>query len=349
MTYETLAQLLLLFLLFISCARIFFLRSAREDPLSVLPGVCFILSILNLCAFGMGIFSILILLLSFFVYIWNVRAFLRFREHLIVDHYSVLFIVISLLNLVLVLLTAATVIYFRPVRTDLKKMGVEKSRTYYTGNFKDGFLPKENKVSLNPLILYHYKKENSPQKSAEKNGQSIIFFVPSPCASVLHYEPLLSKLAQDGFEVFAGDFSSFDDLWINRIADFRLLKRFVFCYNRLFNKNQYETYTQNAPSHFTKELYALLETVTVKEEDRIYFLYDSPTNLAVIDEGQNIQCFNLQTLKAYKNKGWGLIEETEPLLSYLLCGQKNTSLYVSSAITGELEQEIRQKAQKEKK
>lgn len=346
MTHETLGQLLLLFLLAISCGRVLFLHTAREDSLSVLPGAILLLSVLNICAFGLGIFSIAILFLAFFVFVWNVRARLRFKAHLIVDHYSALFISISLFNLVLVLAVSAAVIYCRPVKINIKKMGVTKTRTYYTGTFKDGFFETPQPLRTKSLIVYTYRKKESLSQKAKENGRQCIFFVPSECATVAHYEPILAKLAADGFDVFAADFSSRDDVWLNRLYDMRPFRRFIFCTNRLFRKNQYETDSKNAISHFTRELYALLEAVPTQQNDTLYVVSDSPVDIALLGKSTDPVSLNVYHLDSYKTKGWGVIEETEPILSYLVCGEKDTSLYISASMTGELEQQIRNAGKK---
>src|SRR5574344_1342521 len=88
MTDQTISELLVLFLLAIACARIFFHTQVKSDTLSVLPLVAFCVSILAIVAWGLSLIELVNLILSFFITLWNIRALLRLNAQLVIDHYG---------------------------------------------------------------------------------------------------------------------------------------------------------------------------------------------------------------------------------------------------------------------
>ena len=112
-----LGEWLILSLLFLNCIRIFFIKYGKVDVLTVLAPVCVILSVLQIVAWGIYLYSAVILFISIFCFFTNFRAFLRFKAGLLVDHYSAAFKIGEVMVLLLTLGVGALLVYFRPGNT----------------------------------------------------------------------------------------------------------------------------------------------------------------------------------------------------------------------------------------
>ena len=127
MTDQTISELLVLFLLAFSCARIFFHFQVRSDTLSILPLVSLIISVLNFFAWGISAVDLVVFLLAFFITIWNIRALLRLNAQLVIDHFGPLFTIVSIVNLVLVIAVGIIIFKYRPVPVNKQKEAVSET------------------------------------------------------------------------------------------------------------------------------------------------------------------------------------------------------------------------------
>ena len=167
MTSQTLSELLILFMLLISCSRIFFKRSAKTDALASLPIIAFLLSVINFWAWGINVQEILISMLSFFVMLWNMRALFRLSAKLVVDHYGPWFIFISSLNLVLILSVLVLIVAFKPVNFSKQKMPVTVNTIKYHGNFKEGFEEINQPFQKTSGKVWIFKEKEVPEKNKD--------------------------------------------------------------------------------------------------------------------------------------------------------------------------------------
>ena len=71
-------ELLILFLIFLNCARIFLLKFGKVDSLTVLAPVSLVLAFLHIIAWNAVVFSLSILAISLFCVLINFRSFLCF-------------------------------------------------------------------------------------------------------------------------------------------------------------------------------------------------------------------------------------------------------------------------------
>ena len=81
-------ELLIFVLLFITNFRVFFTRKPRRDPLTVVAPFTFLLSILQIIAWGVELLTVLGVVIAFLVLISNFHALFRYSEQLFIDRYS---------------------------------------------------------------------------------------------------------------------------------------------------------------------------------------------------------------------------------------------------------------------
>ena len=362
MPYKTLSELLVLLLLLLSCVRIFFIRNVRSDPISIVPLIALGCSVLSFAAFGLSVTGIVTFVLAFFVFVWNIRALLRLNDQLVIDHYGPWFIFISLVNLLLVLAAAAFVLYFRPVSTNLRTFGVQKTSFTASGNFDDGFSTAE--LSLRPQSAYVsvYRRASAAgagrasgstpeeaagddgETSAPSGGRRILVFVPGECATVETYEPFFVKLAHDGYTVYAADFYTGDSALFGSLLDSRPFRRFAACLIRLTDEKRYQRLTRGKVARLTRQYRALLDFTDLAEDDFVYLAGDTLIADALLDiqigfPGNVGGSFDISTIPGYPTPGWGPVEQTSPFLALLLGRPRDSSRYLSSRLAAALEAE----------
>ena len=81
-------ELLIFVLLFITNFRVFFAKKPRRDPLTVVAPFTFLLSILQIIAWGVELLTVLGFVIAFLVLISNFHALFRYSEQLYIDRYS---------------------------------------------------------------------------------------------------------------------------------------------------------------------------------------------------------------------------------------------------------------------
>ena len=353
MDSQLLSELTILFLLLLASARIFFKHSERKDPLSIVPFIALVCAVLNLAAWGVRVQELLLMCLSFWVFIWNFRALLRLNQSLIIDRHSPLFILISSVNCVLTLLITAFVVYFRPVTLDLAKEGVEKQTTRFCGNLTDGFTESTAAGTSNPSDILDALKEpktldltcyRSAEKAPDAAGtKGTIVFLPAECASVSLYEPFLVKLARDGYTVYSADFFSSDVLLNTDIPCPRETKRFLFVRGKLSNSTEYQAWCEEKKQDRFISMYETMETLIPADEKLIIVGDSLPKNLYTSLLWKNTRfarCFDIANISDYKTPGWGPVEQTDPLLAFILGFARDGARYTSNRTASVLEQTI---------
>ena len=104
-------ELLIFAMLMVTNLRVFFVRHVRRDPLVVLAPFTFILSILQIVAWGIDIVSAFAFILALLVLFSNFHAIFRYMESLYVDHYSALMKVWAVCTVSLSILAIAVLIF----------------------------------------------------------------------------------------------------------------------------------------------------------------------------------------------------------------------------------------------
>jgi hypothetical protein len=175
-----LGELLFLVLIILVCSRFLYIGRLQFDPLSVLAVLIWPTSLLLIFAYGFSTVSGIISIIAFFVMLWNLRSFIRFRQKLAFDHYSLWFIGTSILNILICVFLAVVLIINHPVPQKFRKNHIIKETVTYTGNFSDGFkksyVPFRKRNAI--LTRYYYHKEEIepvPQELIDKVKEQKIF------------------------------------------------------------------------------------------------------------------------------------------------------------------------------
>lgn len=324
------AELLIFVLLFLTNARILFTKRARRDSLVNLAPLSFILSILIIFAWNIDVFTILCLLLSLIVLLSNFHALLRFSSHLYIDHYSNLMKIWAHFTNILSLAALVFTIFFAPVETLPGKSGATNKLYKYDGSFKTGFYSAET-FSKTTCYFHEFKKTEdikNPEVKTEKDN--IIIFFPDKRGDTIAYEPFLNLLAAEGYTVYSADFYSSDCKWLHSVCDAKILRRFAMVCGSYFNNqtfmSQREFYTYNSTQEINAVLNILKDDFNLSE--KVFLVSDVMANTAIEDyfnsNSEKVAgIFNFDSILSYETKGYGCIEQTDPLLAYALGFKKD--------------------------
>lgn len=343
MTYETICQLFILALLGLSCARIFFAKNSRPDYLAVLPVISFIISILNLLAFGISVFGTLVMILAFFISSWNSNALSRLEHNLVLDGFSIFFTISSIIYLILVIVLSIFIVLLRPAKIDTKKYEVKITSQTLAGSFEEGFgeykSPKQNRSMF---IKKYVSKDESYNPF---NESRVIFFVPGELSKTDLYEPTLVKLAHDGYTVYSADFYSKDLPWFGNFLDQKFLRNFSMLYSKTKNLEAYTKATSQKTENFVKEVLAMINQISLSRSDKIFIVGDgeSLASYATIKSAAKNkvrETFDLSDIPSYSTPGYGPVESTNPLLAKRLGLERDGTFYMSSHIANLLEKSI---------
>lgn len=340
-----LGEWLILSLLFLNCIRIFFIKYGKVDVLTVLAPVCVILSVLQIVAWGVYLYSAVILFISIFCFFTNFRAFLRFKAGLLVDHYSAAFKIGEVLVLLLTLGVGALLVYFRPGNTRPSDYSAEIKKIRLSGDFTGGFsesLPFQ--LAQGEVILVQ------PADERNFNGQSIIVMADKS-ATAAEYMPLMLNFAGKGFKVFSGEFYARDMKWCHSGADFKFFRRSMLFHDRLFDLKQFEMQKQFFTFNIEKEFGAMLKFVkdeTLRDDgtfEPVYLVGDWMSGIALpefkADNADSVSGYALLTdFEEYQTPGFGFIQSTDPLLAYKMGLEKDLNFTAARTIAEKIEKQI---------
>ncbi len=350
-TYQTLSEMTILLLLILSCMRIFFIHGERRDSLAIVPVFSFVLSVLNIFAWGCSPQEVLVFIMAFSVFFWNFRALLRISDNLIIDHYGPLFILISAIHLVILIPLTAAVFQLRPVPVNIHKYKVKKTVEHLYGTMKDGYRSPVQSLENKPdmigkgIIITTYEPTNGVSKRK-------ILFVPGECTNTSIYEPFFVKLAHDGNTVISADFLS-NDSWYKQTAAFSpLLRRSTFLYMSIQKREEYAQWQEtDKDAFFEKQYRSLLKTVNPAKEEQVIVVGDGMSTQMYLDllkTEENIDtCIEMTTFTTYTTPGYGPVEQTDPLVALALGYKRDSSMYMSNHIAGILEDLIASSERKE--
>ena len=340
-----LSEWLILSLLFLNCIRIFFIKYGKVDVLTVLAPVCVILSVLQIVAWGIYLYSAVILFISIFCFFTNFRAFLRFKAGLLVDHYSAAFKIGEVMVLLLTLGVGALLVYFRPGNTRPSDYSAEIKKIRLSGDFTGGFsesLPFQ--FAQGEVILVQ------PADERNFNGQSIIVMADKS-ATAAEYMPLMLNFAGKGFKVFSGEFYARDMKWCHSGADFKFFRRSMLFHDRLFDLKQFEMQKQFFTFNIEKEFGAMLKLVkdeTLRDDgtfEPVYLVGDWMSGIALpefkADNADSVSGYALLTdFEEYQTPGFGFIQSTDPLLAYKMGLEKDLNFTAARTIAEKIEKQI---------
>lgn len=318
---------LILFLIFLNCSRIFFLKYGKIDSLTILAPICLLLSVIQIYSWNADIFSLLIFVISIFCFLINFRAFLRFIGGLYVDHYSAGFKSGALIIMLVCIFQTAFMFHFRPVYLNKKNYPVKETNILLTGDFTGGF---RKAAALEPASAE--VKVLEPQNKYEANGQTVII-VADKLADSIEYLPLMKILASKGYKVYTADFYARDVKWLRNAGDFKTFRKFLLKLSYFQNPAKFEMQKEFYAFNSRCELLALTDFVYSQEKittdegteefEPVFIVGDKMSDICIDDlkkEKNEKICgyFKLSECESYKSKGFGFVQQTNPFTAYLL-------------------------------
>lgn len=315
-------EILIFILLFVTNARILFVKHEKKDAIVMLAPVSFLLSILQFFSMGVNLFSVAALIISILVLLSNFHALFRYSERLYIDHYSPLMKVWAIFTMILSGVCVLASIYFFPLEVKSEKYNLTEIKLNYEGSMRSGFR-EAGYFSKRNLTVYDFTLV--PQLTERDD---IVLFIPDKRGDTEHYRPYLQLLAREGYTVYSYDMFADDLKWFYTIEDTKILRRFAMvCHSVLRNQRfmqQKEFYTFNT----TQEFKAVEEILSERcgKNCRFFLISDVMADTTVSDiqklYPEKISGhFCLDSVEEYKTPGYGCVEHTDPLLAFIL-GQK---------------------------
>lgn len=365
MTDQFISELLVLFLLAVTCSRIFFQEHVKTDALAAVPIVALAISIIMLFTYGFSLFTMAIFVLSFFVFIWNIRALLRLKENLVIDHYGPWFVCISLVNLILVLVVGISLFIFRPVFVSSRNANVDEFVTRYEGSFIKGFEPITKPFHFSSAKVWKYEYSSSGKPNYEKNSfnstideklinvgktdknKCTILFISDVCSTPKTYRPFLIKLAQNKYTVYAVDFYSKDMPWLGNSFDKYYIRYFACAMKKLFHSETYEKFISGNEFKYAKEYESFVKMINPSAEDTVVLVGEDAAkkSFEIVNTKMNglvDYSISLGDAEGYTTKGWGPVEQTNPLLAKKLGYSRDSSSYMSAHLANYVKDSVEQ-------
>lgn len=324
-------ELLILFLLLITNLRVFFVSHTRRDSLTALAPLCFCLAVLQMLAWGVDVFTIFSLIVSLFVFLSNFHAIFRYSEHLYVDSYSTLMKVWAILTSIITVVAIAFTVLFSPVELQNERIGVQEKLYRYKGSFRTGFEPA-HVFDFADGFFYEFSK--SPELGQEpEESNALVLFIPDKRGDTQMYKPYLQLLAKENYTVCSANFFADDLRWLHSFGDRKNCRRFSSAFQSLQNNQKYmsqkEFYTYNT----SIECNALLQLINENygSDKKFYMISDVMGNTAIKDFSEahpdRVEgIFFLDSIPEYKTPGYGMVEQTDPLLAFILGCQRDSKL-----------------------
>lgn len=339
MTSSLFGDLLILILIIINCSRMFFLRYGKVDTLTVLAPISILLCILQIIAWGADVFVLFLLVISLLNFFTNFRALLRFTSGLYVDHYSLAFKIGAFIVLVLAVFEAGLIIAFFPKSINARNYNVELTKTPLNGSFTRGF-SKAHYFERNDGILYTF----NPEKKEVLKKQAIIV-IPDKRGDTYSYLPYIFSLAKIGYTVYAADFYSPDLRWFNNIGDSRYFRKLFMIFSSVSNNSKFqaakEFYNYNSMRECEVVFNMVKELETAKNAEGnfepVILIGDWMSEIAVKDfaklKNEEVALWlTLTDFEQYKTKGYGFIDQMNPILSVYLGNKRSRNIFAPSYI-----------------
>ncbi len=321
-------------LLILTCGRIFFSRQINTDSLSVLSIVAFLLSILQIIAWGAKLAELLLLILSFFCVIINIHAMGRLCQQLLIDRYQTGFVISSFIFLCLSIALTVCLIYFRPVKIEKKDFPVTKKIEIFQGNFKEGFTDSAKFYEKKDCILYTFNPsdKNLQQKAA---SNPVILFLPDRKVDVAGYEPYLLSLSQEGFTVLSADYFVKGEKWINPVFDIKYFHSLSLLFEYLFHRNTYNASLKRYSDNMQKEYVALLQFAEQKYPGKYKFILVSDgmgkkaaANAFLSHSTSCLGLFDLGNIPNFTYSGLGCVEQMDIWLAHWLHLKRDKTFFI---------------------
>lgn len=387
-------ELLIFVMLMVTNLRVFFVRHVRRDPLVVLAPFTFILSLLQIFAWGIDIVSAFAFILSLLVLFSNFHAIFRYIESLYIDHYSALMKVWAVCTVSLSILSIFVLIVFSPVEDKSNKIGVKEEIHRVEGSFRSGFktagsfriadafiyefsiLPpiksesknekneapvestaqadsevvqENSEVAANAVTVNEVAAaetvaqveaqnelaENEVSAESEIHTAPVILFFPDKRADTMNYKPYLQQLALLGNHVYSADYYSNDCRWLHSFGDNKIFRRSIMVIQSFVRPAFFESQREYYSYNIKLEAEALLKFVFADKENFTCVMICDAMGHSALQELQQqypeqiSKIIFLDEIPEYKTPGYGIIEQTNPILSHLLNLPKDSSKQIS--------------------
>ena len=353
-------ELLLVALIFFTSARIFFIKKVKTDSFALLGPISLLIAVLLIVCWGITIPELLLLILSFFLALFNARALMRLTAGLLIDRYSVGFIIFSVIIMILSGLAGYGIFVFRQVPVNAEKFNVEESVYKYKkiNSEAEPFVLAEKDTNTY-VYVFNKKTEdvvNDEIKSDEeaapletKKTTPVLLFVPDMQSYVEDYRPLLIKLAARGYTIVAADYFTEDCAIFNDYKDLRFFRRAVIRKSALFD-SEYMNLNEQKFSEIAEKSYEstkkLAELVLGKEISTYWLLSDSSSKGGMalykeknaqkhLEESEDEIPVDLSVLEGTldissvegANASYGCVEQVDPWFGALIDKKRDHTLY----------------------
>lgn len=340
------SELLVLVLLLASGIRIFLLKNPRIDCFAAFSPLALIFSVITLLCFGASVFNFSILILSFLSFLTNFRSVLRLRSKLIVDHYGNAFLISTVVELILTLLTLAFLFVHRPANLVPQKFSAQKTQFLLTGNTLSEIRIKNEffKGQKTTGSLFVYAPDTDDEIAAKVYSENpVLVFAGNFSAPVQNYEPYFLILAKKGYTVAAADFYTRDAAvfkenaggFFQRHADSKFFRYFFSKILRFSDEKKFSEIQQKDKEN-SKLKYSTLTKLALGlfgTETKVFYLTDGigfETINGVIEENSKNATgfYSLNRIDEYKTSGFGFIEQTDPIFAAKFGLKRDKSLFI---------------------
>ena len=351
-----LSQCLVLLLVFFCSARFFFLKISRVDSFAVFSPLALIISLLIFYCFGFSVINLAVFFLALITFFTNFRAVLRVYSSLIVDSYSGVFIIFSVLILILTLLLGALIVFTRPVKYSEKDFNVTKKTLTLTGSTTDLRI-RENILQgqIPSGRLYVYEPVVNDEITEEiYSSNPVLIFSPGIRAEVLNYEPYLELLAQKGYKVIAADFYTKDlylisdfteNPFIKALLESRFLRRFAALKLEEYKKDWYSQIADKEKAQAIKKYSALskLALELYGDQSQLFYIVDGidfDSIYSVVEKFKTepydnaLGFFSLNRVDEYRTSGYGFIEQTDVFTAWRMGLERENKFFIPRYVAG---------------
>jgi len=324
-------EILILLLLLIVNARVYFPKNGRRDPLVSVSPFALVLSILMLLSWGFDVFTGSIVILSFLVFTTNFHAMFRYTDRVYVDNYSPLMKVTSTItNILTVAAIVITIIYAPVIDKYQKNADVTESNWKYTGSIRNGFVAAGNWENIN-ADFYEYSM--FPELT---NRSNVVLFMPDRRGDVQSYKPYLKLLAQNGCTVYTADFFVPDCKYLHNSLDNKMFRRFFMIVESTRNNQKFNSQREFYTYNMTLEGEALIASAREKYGPQCKFFI--ATDLMGETASEDLQkkypdlitgIFKMSSVPEYITAGYGCVDQTDPLLAKYLGARKDSDMMIA--------------------
>lgn len=238
MSTSLFGSLFILVILLPAVLRFFFHKRAALDTAVLLAPGSLGATLLYIAAYGISLVSLVLLALSLVVCITNFRAFLRYVNGLVVDFYSPVFCISSLLEAVLILVFLVLQVIYPPF-SDKEVFFSTQSKPTYTeqhsilsGSGYSGLVERSGFFGPANVSLYTF----SP---AEENENPVILYIPSLCTATEDFETVLTELAERGFAAVSADCNLSDVQYANPFFNRAFIRPFYMRIQKFTSPGEY--------------------------------------------------------------------------------------------------------------